>query len=159
MFVLYHFHQDYDGGECEVLATSTSKEKLEKKRDELMAPSRAYAKAFKEYEAAAKKGIREFCEKHRAALKADRTKHYPSDDEERTAKTIKWNEHKEDKKIKDTVESYYFFTGNEAHLGSLYQYHFDKDKLNEPIPVFIQPQPPQRGFYEGCMYIEEVEEV
>lgn len=159
MFVLYHFHQDYDGGECEVLAASPSKKRLEKKRDELMAPSRAYGKAYDEYKENAQKEIREFCEKHRAALKVDRMKHYPFDDAERTAKTIKWNKHKEDKKIAEIAENYYCFTGNGAHVESLYKWQFDKELLTEPIPVFIAPQHPERGFFEGCMYIEEVEEV
>jgi hypothetical protein len=84
-------------------------------------------------------------------------RHYPSDDAERTAKTIKWNKHKEDKRIEDTALSYFLFAGNS--LESLYTYHFDKELLTETIPVFIAPQHPKRGFFEGCMLIEEVEEV
>lgn len=159
MFVLYHFQEDYDGGNCEVLATSTDPKKLEKRRDELLAPSIAYNKAYKEYEEAAKKGIREFCQKNRAALIAQRAKHYPSDDEDRTEKTKKWNKHKEDEQIKYTAESYYLFTGKSGHLDSLFKYNFDREKLKEPLPVFLPPQLPERGFCEKCMKIVEVEEV
>lgn len=157
MFVLYYFHEDYDGGECEVIAISDNKEKLEAKREELMAPSRAYAAAYMKHEQEAKKEIRAFCKRQRAALRANRAKTHSLDSEDRTAKLKIFNEFREEEKIADTVRSYYFFSGNVAHQETLYNHHFDKTKLTEPLPVFVAPPNPAKSYEEHGMKIVETE--